>query len=547
MKANRTTQASGMEPDKNKPTRAWWVQSVAVLFPLLLMMGRFGIETASSGNQALILLPWLSGLAAGALLLAAGGLVWLYLAERKHTCATPGVPRLFLPVLLYAMFAMLSTAASEHRFVSLLGMPESREGLLVILAYGFLAYTGFLWTRGEREAERLSAVLLVGGAGMGLIPLARWLQGVAMPLELIDSGALASGSVLLLPLCWGCTLLWAERPPASGTWARFAWVASLAAALLCTLAWMGSLSWGSFHGGIPALLLFALLQAKALKKHAIQTVLLIAGTAVVLMAGGLFAKGEGTDPFSPFLPDRVWEQAIPSEIPLEMAAAEAADVSDPERASDAPDFLEAPWPVSYGFEGREALMDNRGWVWSRTLPLLTGTLVTGHGPDTFSLVFPQEEPAWKQVLFGKATHVVKSPRSMYLQTALQTGVVSLMMLLWFLGALLLESLRARFGRPVSRLDALFGADVPGAMAATTSTQSKGKRIRAWKATRKRMPMTQQLLLSGLLCGVMGYAISGLFHDSTLWVAPAFWLMTGLCAGLLRTSIRRTKHPVSSTT
>jgi O-antigen ligase len=44
---------------------------------------------------------------------------------------------------------------------------------------------------------------------------------------------------------------------------------------------------------------------------------------------------------------------------------------------------------STGFNGRETLGSGRGYIWSRTIPLLKETVFLGHGPDTFAIYFPQ--------------------------------------------------------------------------------------------------------------------------------------------------------------
>ncbi len=45
----------------------------------------------------------------------------------------------------------------------------------------------------------------------------------------------------------------------------------------------------------------------------------------------------------------------------------------------------------YGFEGRERFASTRGFVWSRSLPLLWDALALGYGPDMFLFHFPQDD------------------------------------------------------------------------------------------------------------------------------------------------------------
>jgi hypothetical protein len=52
------------------------------------------------------------------------------------------------------------------------------------------------------------------------------------------------------------------------------------------------------------------------------------------------------------------------------------------------DSLETP--PHFGFNGKEHLGSTRGYIWSRTLPMVTDHLLLGAGPDTFVFYFPQK-------------------------------------------------------------------------------------------------------------------------------------------------------------
>lgn len=186
-----------------------------------------------------------------------------------------------------------------------------------------------------------------------------------------------------------------------------------------------------------------------------------------------------------------------------------------------------------GFDGHERFATNRGWIWSRTLPILGKAIIAGYGPDTFAVYFPQKDIAWKMNLYGAANIVVDKPHNWYLQTAVNTGVVSLLLLLWLLGAFLLDGLRAVRGRPVRGMARWLGQPVAGdpmASMAETMVPADGPTacFTAGEAEENR-----KLLLSGILCGVLGYALAGIFNDSVVSVAPVFWIVFGLGVGLLR--------------
>jgi len=211
-----------------------------------------------------------------------------------------------------------------------------------------------------------------------------------------------------------------------------------------------------------------------------------------------------------------------------------------------------PKPYSYwtkvapaphiGFEGHERFATFRGWIWSRTLPMLGNTLFVGYGPDTFATYFPQDDLAWKINLYGAPNIVVDKPHNWYLQTAVNTGVVSLLLLVWLLAAFVFDALRVWLRKPVRGMAALFGSPVAGDPAALLPEGAARDAITASDgptAVFVAGPETdgRRILLMGILCGVIGYAIAGMFNDSVVSVAPLFWTVFGLGVGLLRFSPR----------
>lgn len=158
---------------------------------------------------------------------------------------------------------------------------------------------------------------------------------------------------------------------------------------------------------------------------------------------------------------------------------------------------------TWGFEGRETLGSSRGYIWSRTIPLIRKTLLIGHGPDTFAFHFPQHDYLGKARFLGDMGRIVDKPHNMYLQTAVQTGLVSLLAVLGIVGLYAVDSLRLYAGKPVSGL----------------------------------------LRTGGLACflAVVGYMTAGVFNDSVVSVAPVFWGMLGVGIGvnqLVKTEIMR---------
>ncbi len=141
-----------------------------------------------------------------------------------------------------------------------------------------------------------------------------------------------------------------------------------------------------------------------------------------------------------------------------------------------------------GFENHQKLFSSRGFIWSRTLPLLKDRIILGSGPDTFMFEFPQEDYL-NMKKNGFERTVMTKPHSMYLQIGVQTGVLSLLCLLVFYGWYAVWSCRLYAFRKLG-------------------TQTEAFGIAAF-------------------IGSLGYMISGITNDSMVVTAPVFWGMIGL--------------------
>ncbi len=148
---------------------------------------------------------------------------------------------------------------------------------------------------------------------------------------------------------------------------------------------------------------------------------------------------------------------------------------------------------SFGFEGKEAIGSNRGYIWSRTLPLLKDTIFIGKGPDTFAIYFPQYDFLNKLKYYQTGNMFVDKAHNMYLQTALQTGILSLLAMLVLFGIYVVSSIKVY-----------------------------------WKEDFKSF-----LPVAGAACfaAFCGYASAGLMNDSNVSVSPVFWVLLGLGIGI----------------
>lgn len=142
----------------------------------------------------------------------------------------------------------------------------------------------------------------------------------------------------------------------------------------------------------------------------------------------------------------------------------------------------------FGFEHNYDLATNRGYIWSRTLPLMKDTVFLGKGADNFTYAFPNDDYVGK-VNCGYGPMVVTKPHNMYMQIWVQDGMPAC-----------LAFILLYFGFAVCTFRRCF---------------VKGK-----------LSYMQKLQIA-ILCGTTGYMIAGLANDSTICVAPIFWILLGL--------------------
>ena len=146
-------------------------------------------------------------------------------------------------------------------------------------------------------------------------------------------------------------------------------------------------------------------------------------------------------------------------------------------------------PPSIGFEGKENFATRRGYIWSRTLPLMKKYAIIGAGPDCFVHVFPQYEHITKWNIGVNPYLLYDKPHNWYLQMAINTGGISMLTVL-FMGLFLLIQSIKKF----------------------------------------MLKDEQKILPATLVALVFAYAFAGVFNDSVVSVAPIFWIFFGLSVG-----------------
>ena len=156
-------------------------------------------------------------------------------------------------------------------------------------------------------------------------------------------------------------------------------------------------------------------------------------------------------------------------------------------------YEEAP---AIGFKGKERLGSARGYIWSRSLPMLFDSLIIGKGPDTFFAEFPQGDLLGKLYAYDTTQMLVDKPHNLYLQIGIGEGCIALLAFLVMMIAYIVDSFRLYAMRKTYSGQQAFGA--------------------------------------ALALAVIGYLGAGVFNDSIVSVAPIFWVLfgTGIAVNLL---------------
>lgn len=136
----------------------------------------------------------------------------------------------------------------------------------------------------------------------------------------------------------------------------------------------------------------------------------------------------------------------------------------------------------------ERIASGRGYIWSRSIPLLKDSFLLGTGADTFAIAFPNDDFVGRYNN-GYATSIITKPHNLYLQIGVQTGVLSLLAFLAFYIIYFVASIKIYFKHSLDTFLSQIGA--------------------------------------GILVGTFAYMITGLSNDSSITFAPIFWMLMGL--------------------
>ena len=158
-------------------------------------------------------------------------------------------------------------------------------------------------------------------------------------------------------------------------------------------------------------------------------------------------------------------------------------IGEPDEIYNAPSVI---------FTDSPQFASGRGYIWSRTIPLLAKHIVLGGGADSYTEVFPQNDYLGK-ITSGYASLIITKPHNMYLQTGVNEGVLALICELAIFVIYMIQSGKLYFKADLTDSLTAFGF--------------------------------------GINLGVIGYIFAGLLNDSCLALAPLFWIILGAGFGV----------------
>ena len=136
-------------------------------------------------------------------------------------------------------------------------------------------------------------------------------------------------------------------------------------------------------------------------------------------------------------------------------------------------------------DGYEKLFSGRGYIWKRTMPLLKNDILLGSGQGSFVYEFPNDDYA-ENTKYGCYGQIITKPHNIFLQMATQSGVLGMLLCVFAWLFYIIFSVRNNF-----RGDRGVNASI------------------------------------GIMIGIMGYVLMGFLNDSSITVAPIFWMLLGI--------------------
>ncbi len=147
-------------------------------------------------------------------------------------------------------------------------------------------------------------------------------------------------------------------------------------------------------------------------------------------------------------------------------------------------------------DGYENKGSKRGYIWSRSIPLLWTRPLLGWGQDNYVLAFPQDDFFGKGLFFGNKGMLVDKPHNYFLQIGINNGLPYLMITLILFGVYFIKGMINGVKRRFDESTYIFIATI-------------------------------------------AYMITLLFNDSVVSVAPIFWCIFSMGIVLAGERVKRT--------
>jgi len=160
---------------------------------------------------------------------------------------------------------------------------------------------------------------------------------------------------------------------------------------------------------------------------------------------------------------------------------------------------------AFGFRGRGSWGSARGYIWSRSFPLMPSRTLIGSGPDTFINVFPQHDIVAKQRYFRNPYIIIDKAHNLFIQTWITTGGISAIALF-----------------------ALFGFYIFTTFWSLVKTKNE--------------PTFSYGLRLGLLAGISAFCVSSMATDSTIGSTGVFFVLLGLGYGMNAIAAKQSSLP-----
>ena len=511
-------------------------------------------------------------------------LLYRYVTDKKNI----SFPKIFIPLLIYAILALLSSAFSDYRSFSFTGTFEQFESVFALLSYCILAYYSYLMIQSERDLKVVIYALLIGTGLMILLGLTQItghdFYDTEVGWRLISNSIYANSKAdftfttgdnkvylslfnpnyvgvyvsLLFPIMFYMTIF------SKKLWLRLAFLFSTIGLLIC-------LYGSSSTTGFISVIITAFMSIIFLWRYLIRYYYISLPFLIIAVLGLFFVNAQTNNyistqfkkltsiqKYDPLLTDiqtndnNILIQYGSNTLKVEFIVDEfgicvfnfkdqsdnyvsstTESINGPVTVTDErfSGFVFTPAYNKDGTIGFDASIDNKSWfftnqyddktfyyvnafgkydkivrapsavftgyeyyasgrgyIWSRTIPLLRERLFLGSGADTYTLVFPQDDYVYYKNL-GFEGQIMSKPHSLYLQVAVQTGIISLISFILFYGWYLISSIRIYLKCRYDNFNTVAGAS--------------------------------------LFIGSVGYMISGITNDSSITTAPIFWLLIGV--------------------